>query len=111
METCTILIANKSSWASEQKKRKLENITILLQGTLNAENFAGLKCNVRNSGLEKVLDVLPALHNPTVSALSDGKWSAVETIIRVDEIKRIIPLLKRAGATGIVEYPVNKVIL
>jgi ATP phosphoribosyltransferase len=111
METCAILIANKSSWAQEQKKRKLENITILLQGTLNAENFAGLKCNVQNSDLAKVLNVLPALHNPTVSALSDGKWSAVETIVHVDEIKRIIPLLKRAGATGIVEYPVNKVIL
>jgi ATP phosphoribosyltransferase len=110
METCTILIANKASWANEQKKRKLENITILLQGTLNAENFAGLKCNVRNAGLDRVLKVLPALHNPTVSALSDGKWSAVETVVRVDEIKRIIPLLKRAGATGIVEYPVNKVI-
>jgi ATP phosphoribosyltransferase len=110
METCTILIANKAAWANEQKKRKLENITILLQGTLNAENFAGLKCNVRNSDLQRVLKVLPALHNPTVSALSDGKWSAVETVVRVDEIKRIIPHLKRAGATGIVEYPVNKVI-
>jgi ATP phosphoribosyltransferase len=110
METCTILIANKASWANEQKKRKLENITILLQGTLNAENFAGLKCNVRKSDCARVLAVLPALHNPTVSNLSDAKWCAVETVVRVDEIKRIIPLLKRAGATGIVEYPVNKVI-
>jgi ATP phosphoribosyltransferase len=110
METCTILIANKATWANEQKKRKLENITILLQGTLNAENFAGLKCNARKSDCARVLAVLPALHNPTVSNLSDAKWCAVETVIRVDEIKRIIPLLKRAGATGIVEYPVNKVI-
>jgi ATP phosphoribosyltransferase len=111
METCTLLIANKSAWENEQKRRKLENITILLQGTLNAENFAGLKCNVKKNDLERVLKVLPALHNPTVSTLSDQKWCAVETIIRIGEIKRIIPLLKRAGATGIVEYPVNKVIL
>jgi ATP phosphoribosyltransferase len=110
METCTILIANKSTWENAQKRRKLENITILLQGTLNAENYAGLKCNVKKGDLARVLKVLPALHNPTVSTLSDQKWCAVETIIRVGEIKRIIPLLKRAGASGIVEYPVNKVI-
>jgi ATP phosphoribosyltransferase len=110
METMTILIANKSSWANEQKKHKLENITILLQGTLNAENYAGLKCNVKKADLERVVKVLPALHNPTVSNLSDSGWCAVETIIQVGDIKRIIPLLKRAGATGIVEYPVNKVI-
>jgi ATP phosphoribosyltransferase len=110
METMTILIANKGAWSNEEKKHKLENITILLQGTLNAESYAGLKCNVKDSDLVRVLKILPALHNPTVSALSDRKWSAVETVIRVEEIKRIIPLLKRAGATGIVEYPVNKVI-
>jgi ATP phosphoribosyltransferase len=110
METMTILIANKGAWANEQKKQKLENIMILLQGTLNAESFAGLKCNVEKDKLDRVIKVLPALHNPTVSTLSDNKWCAVETIIKVDEIKRIIPLLKRAGASGIVEYPVNKVI-
>ncbi|HUI90994.1 MAG TPA: ATP phosphoribosyltransferase [Chitinivibrionales bacterium] len=111
LETCTLLIANRTAWENEQKRRKLENITILLQGTLNAENYAGLKCNVKKNDLARVLKVLPALHNPTVSTLSDQKWCAVETIIRVGEIKRIIPLLKRAGASGIVEYPVNKVIL
>jgi ATP phosphoribosyltransferase len=111
METCTILIANKSTWANEQKRHKLENITILLQGTLTAENYAGLKCNVRKVDLDKVIKVLPALHNPTISTLSDEKWCAVETVILVSEIKVVIPRLKRAGATGIVEYPVNKVIL
>lgn len=111
LETCTLLIANKTAWENGQKRRKLENITILLQGTLNAENYAGLKCNVKKGDLARVLKVLPALHNPTVSTLSDQKWCAVETVIRVDEIKKIIPLLKRAGASGIVEYPVNKVIL
>jgi ATP phosphoribosyltransferase len=110
METNTILIANKEAWSSNWKKNKLENITILLQGTLKAESFAGLKCNVEASALEKVLKVLPALHNPTVSSLSDTGWFAVETIIHTSEIKHIIPLLKRAGASGIVEYPVNKVI-
>jgi ATP phosphoribosyltransferase len=110
METCTILIANKSAWENEPKRHKLENITILLQGTLNAENYAGLKCNVEKDDLDRVLRVLPALHNPTISMLSDQKWCAVETVIRVDEIKKVIPLLKRAGASGIVEYPVNKVI-
>ena len=111
METCTLLIANRLSWQDEQKKHKLENLTILLQGTLNAENYAGLKCNVRKADLSDVLKVLPALHNPTISNLSDDRWCAVETVIRIEEIKRVIPRLKRAGATGIVEYPVNKVIL
>lgn len=110
METCTILIANKESWANQWKKHKLENITILLQGTLTAENYAALKCNVERDNLDKVLKVLPALHNPTVSNLSDERWCALDTIIQTNQIKHIIPLLKRAGASGIVEYPVNKVI-
>ena len=110
METCTILIANKTSWANQWKKHKLENITILLQGTLAAENYAALKCNVERTNLDKVLKVLPALHNPTVSNLSDERWCALDTIIQTSQIKHIIPLLKRAGASGIVEYPVNKVI-
>ena len=110
METNTILIANKRSWKNDWKKRKLENIMILLQGTLKAETYAGLKCNVAQASLADVLKVLPALHNPTISSLSDKGWFAVETIIHTDEIRHIIPLLKRAGASGIVEYPVNKVI-
>jgi len=110
METSTIMIANKESWNNSWKKNKLENITILLQGTLAAEMYAGLKCNVETKSLDKVLKVLPALHNPTISTLSDKSWCAVETIIHSSDIKHVIPLLKRAGATGIVEYPVNKVI-
>ncbi|HAJ79315.1 MAG TPA: ATP phosphoribosyltransferase [Fibrobacteres bacterium] len=110
METNTILISNKASWANQWKKHKIENITILLLGTLKAESYAGLKCNVEKDHLDKVLKVLPALHNPTVSPLSDKNWFAVETIINTAEIKHVIPLLKRAGASGIVEYPVNKVI-
>jgi ATP phosphoribosyltransferase len=110
LETNTIFIANKQAWDTKAKRHKIENITILLKGTLKAEHYAGLKCNVEQSCLEKVLKVLPALHNPTISSLSDKGWFAVETIIHTSEIRHIIPLLKRAGASGIVEYPVNKVI-
>lgn len=110
LETSTILIANKKAWNNKSKKRKLENLTLLLQGTLNAENFVGLKCNVEEKYLTKVLKILPALNNPTISHLSDPGWFAVDTIIENKNIKHIIPRLKRANATGIVEYPVNKII-
>jgi ATP phosphoribosyltransferase len=110
METCTILIANKDAWKDGEKKSKLENLKMLLQGTLDAENYVGLKCNIQEKSIDKVLKILPALHNPTVSPLSDSGWFAVETILLFQETKHIIPLLKRAGASGIVEYPVSKVI-
>ena len=110
METSTVLIANKKAWQNREKHDKLENLTMLLQGTLAAENFVGLKCNVEVKNLEKVLKVLPALHNPTISSLSDKGWHAVETILHFYDTKHIIPQLKRAGASGIVEYPVSKVI-
>ncbi len=110
LETSTILIANKNSWKSDSKKHKLENIAMLLQGALEAENFVGLKCNVEQRHLDQVLKVLPALHNPTISGLSDQGWFAVETIIALAEVKHIIPRLKRAHASGIIEYPINKVI-
>ncbi|MBD3390746.1 MAG: ATP phosphoribosyltransferase [Chitinivibrionales bacterium] len=110
LETTTVLIANKSAWANDWKRHKLENLEMLLQGTLSAENFVGLKCNVAKNGLDRALKVLPALHNPTVSHLSDGNWFALETIIGIDQVKSIVPRLKRAGASGIVEYPINKVI-
>ncbi len=83
---------------------------MLLHGTLDAENYVGLKCNVEEAGLGKIISVLPALHNPTVSKLSDGNWCAVDTILPAHQTKHIIPLLKRAGASGIIEYPVSKVI-
>jgi ATP phosphoribosyltransferase len=110
LETSTILIANKDAWNRKNKRQKIENLKLLLQGTLDAENFVGLKCNVHKDDLDKVVKTLPALHNPTVSHLSDEGWFAVETIIAVSEIKSIIPKLKRANASGIVEYPVNKII-
>jgi ATP phosphoribosyltransferase len=110
METSTILIANKKTWANPAKRAKLENLRMLLQGTLDAEDYVGLKCNVEEKNLKRVVASLPALHNPTISHLYDTGWYAVETIIHTKEVKSIIPRLKRAGASGIVEYPVNKVI-
>ncbi len=110
LETSTILIANKEAWKNVWKKRKLQNIEMLLRGTLDAENYVGLKCNCEENVLQKILGILPALHNPTVSYLSDSGWLAVETIIRTRDAKHIIPQLKIAGASGIVEYPVNKII-
>jgi ATP phosphoribosyltransferase len=110
IETTTLLIANKSSWNNRWKRNKLENIEMLLTGTLDAENLVGLMCNVDAGHLDAALAVLPALHNPTISNLSDKGWFALETIIKSDEVKSIIPRLKRAGASGIVEYPINKII-
>lgn len=110
METCTVIIANKNSWQEKAKHEKLTNLKMLLQGTLDAENYVGLKCNVEEKNLQKIIGVLPALHNPTISHLADKGWCAVDTILPFYETKHIIPLLKRAGASGIVEYPVSKVI-
>ena len=110
LETGTILIANKNAWENKRKRYKIENLKMLLQGTLDAENFVGLKCNCQEKDLDKVTHILPALHNPTISILSDEGWYAVETILDFAQVKHIIPKLKRSGASGIVEYPVNKII-
>lgn len=110
LETSTVLIANRDSWRKDWKRHKLENIEMLLQGTLNAESYVGMKCNVEEKNLRKVLAVMPALHNPTVSHLSDSGWLAVETVLHTTDIKQIVPRLKRAGASGIVEYPITKII-
>ncbi len=110
LETCTLIIANKNTWKNKAKRHKIENLEMLLQGTLNAENYVGLKCNCEEKDLDKVTKILPALHNPTISTLSDEGWYAVETILDIAQVKHIIPKLKRASASGIVEYPVNKII-
>lgn len=110
LETCTVIIANKKSWEDEEKRQKLDNLKLLLQGTLEAEEYVGLKCNVKEADLEKVISVLPALHNPTISHLFDNEWLAVETILPFSMVKHVIPQLKRSGASGIVEYPVSKII-
>jgi ATP phosphoribosyltransferase len=107
----TKLIANKEAWQDTWKKKKIENIAMLLKGALNAKGKVGLKMNVAEKDLKKILDILPALHNPTVSQLSEKDWVAVETIIDEKIVRDIIPQLKQRGAEGIVEYPLNKIIL
>jgi ATP phosphoribosyltransferase len=110
LESTTRLIAHKPSWNDEWKRHKLENIAMLLQGALDAEALVGLKMNVPRANLESVIGILPALRNPTISPLADENWVAMETIIPEKIVRDIIPELKRAGAQGLVEFPLNKVI-
>jgi ATP phosphoribosyltransferase len=111
LESETVLIANKKAWKDPWKKRKMENIVILLKGALVAEEKVGLKMNVPTKKLKEVTSILPSLHTPTVSSLSDKDWVAIEVILDEKVVRDIIPDLKRAGAQGIVEYPLNKVIM
>jgi ATP phosphoribosyltransferase len=110
LESETVLVANRSAWKDEWKRQKMENITMLLKGALLAEEKVGLKMNVPRNKLDKVMKTLPSLHTPTISNLSDEGWVAIEVIIDEKTARDIIPNLKRAGAQGIVEYPLNKVI-
>jgi ATP phosphoribosyltransferase len=110
LESTTKLIANKASWKNPWKREKIESIAMLLQGAIAAEEKVGLKMNLRKRDLEKVLKILPALRKPTISELSEEEWIALETIVNEDVVRAIIPKLKRVGAEGIIEYPLNKVI-
>ncbi|MBA2272261.1 MAG: ATP phosphoribosyltransferase [Chthoniobacterales bacterium] len=111
LESNTQLIGNKASLQDDWKRRKLDDITMLLQGAINALGQVGLMMNVRKEDLAAVLDVLPALKNPTVSHLSDEAWLAVNTILEETTVRQLIPRLKEAGAQGIVEYPLNKIVM
>ncbi len=111
LESNTQLIANCASWQDDWKRHKLEDIQLLLEGAINALGKVGLMMNVSEANLRAVLDVLPALRTPTISHLSDETWVAVNTILDESTVRLIIPRLKKAGAQGIVEYPLNKVIL
>jgi ATP phosphoribosyltransferase len=111
MESNTQLVANKDSWADPWKRRKLEDIRMLLEGAINALGKVGLMLNVHKDNLAQVLAVLPALKNPTISPLSDGEWYAVNTILDESTVRMIIPRLKEAGGSGIVEYPLNKIVM
>ena len=104
------LIANRGACKDPWKKTKLENIALMLESCLAAEGRVGLMMNVRNDDLEAVTAILPALQNPTISHLSDPDWVAISTIIDEAQVRVIVPELKKAGATGIVEFPINKVI-
>ncbi|MGD0657790.1 MAG: ATP phosphoribosyltransferase [Syntrophorhabdales bacterium] len=111
LESETVVIANKAAFRDKWKKTKIENIVMLLKAALLADGKVGLKMNVPKGKLKTVIDILPSLHTPTVSSLSDGAWVAIEVIIDEQVVRDIIPSLRRAGAQGIVEYPLNKVIL
>jgi ATP phosphoribosyltransferase len=111
MESNTQLIANKRAWEDAQKRQKLEDIKMLLEGAINALGKVGLMLNVHKKDLAAVLDVLPALKRPTISTLSDEEWLAVNTILDESTVRTIIPRLKDAGGQGIVEYPLNKIVL
>ena len=110
METNTVLIANKESWANQEKRAKIENMALMLDAALQADTKVGLKLNLEKRKLSEVLEALPSLRNPTISSLAIDNWIAVETVIEKKIAREIIPALKRLGAEGIVEYPLNKIV-
>jgi ATP phosphoribosyltransferase len=110
LESTARLVANKASWEDTWKRNKMENMAMLLKGAINAEQLVGLKMNVAKSDLDAIMQILPALKKPTLSPLSDGGWVAVEIVVEEKICRDMIPKLRRAGAEGLVEYPLNKVI-
>ena len=110
MSSTPRLIANKDAWKNKWKREKIETMAMLLRGALDAEALVGLKLNIKQTDLAKVLKKLPALRNPTVNELSQTGWVAVDTVIEEHVAREIIPSLKAAGAEGIIEYPLNKVV-
>ncbi len=110
MESSTVLIANERAWKNSWKRRKMQNLALLLRGALAGRSKVGLKMNVPRKKLSAVLEVLPAMKMPTVSPLAGEDWCAVETVLDEATVRDMIPRLKQAGACAIVEYPLNKVI-
>lgn len=110
LQSTTRIIANRGAWADNWKRAKVENIALMLQACLAAEGKVGLMMNVRRTDLETVLANLPALQTPTISSLSDPDWIDVNTIVDESIVRTIVPQLKAAGARGIVEYPISKLI-
>jgi ATP phosphoribosyltransferase len=111
LQSATVFIMNRKSAEDPAKREKAENLVLMLQGAIAAATRVGLMLNVRREDLASVLAVLPALKNPTISALSDSNWVAVNTIIEESVVRQILPRLKAAKAQGIVEYPLNKIVL
>jgi ATP phosphoribosyltransferase len=111
LESATVFIMNRQAAADAWKREKAENLILMLQGAIAAASKVGLLLNVRRDDLPGVLDVLPALKKPTISTLSDPEWVAVNTIIEEAVVRQILPKLKAANAQGIVEYPLNKIVL
>lgn len=110
LQSSTRFIANKEAYKDPWKKEKIETISLLLKGAIAAEGKVGLKMNIRKSDLPKVIGIIPALRKPTVSPLYDDEWVAIETIIDERVVRIIVPELKRNGAEGIIEYPLNKIV-
>jgi len=110
LESTTRLIANKKAWQDKWKRKKIETIAMLLKGALAAEEKVGLKMNAPEAKLQEILTALPALRDPTISRLSKGGWVALETVVDEKVVREIVPALRAAGAEGIIEYPLNKVI-
>jgi ATP phosphoribosyltransferase len=110
MQTNTQLIANHESWKNPAKREKIEQIALLLQGALLGEKLVGLKMNVPDACLEKVVELLPSLNAPTVASLYKSTWYSVETVVNTHVVRELIPVLMKNGAEGIIEYPLNKVI-
>ncbi len=110
LESTTLLIANKDAWKDPWKRQKIETLAMLLNGALAAEEKVGLKMNVSRKDLDGILKVLPSLQNPTISSLSEAGWFSIEVIVDEKTVRELIPVLKKEGASGIVEYPLNKVI-
>jgi ATP phosphoribosyltransferase len=111
LESRTVFIANKSAAANPWIREKISNLVLLLQGAIAAYNKVGIMLNVRRENLDAVLNALPALKNPTISTLSDPAWVAINTIVDEDVVRHLIPKLKAANAQGIVEYPLNKIVI
>ncbi len=111
MESETHLIASKAALADDWKRNKIESIAVMLRGAIDAQSQVGLMLNVRRADLDVVLGILPALNAPTISQLSNAEWVAVNTIVEERVARDVIPRLKAANASGIVEYPLNKVVL
>jgi len=110
LESTTLLIANRESWKDPWKRRKMESMALLLGGALRAETKVGLKMNVHEKHLGEVQELLPALHTPTLATLSDKGWFSLEVVVDEQLVRDLVPRLKQFGATGIIEYPLNKVV-
>ncbi len=110
LESSTRLIANKNAYLDEWKREKIDTVALLLKAAIAAEGKVGLKMNIRKSDLPKIVGIIPALRKPTVAPLYDEEWVAIETIIDERIVRILVPELKRSGAEGIIEYPLNKVV-
>ena len=110
LETNTQLIASRAAWADPWKRKKIEQIDLLLQGALRAESLVGLKMNVPSAKLDAILEILPSFTSPTVAHLQNSEWLALEILVDVSTVRDLIPTLRDKGAEGIIEYSLNKVI-